>query len=58
MYAGRFLSYLVAVGSTGNILKLACRCFLLWYHKQCSLGVGGTSGSVGDTSGDVSSQKM
>ena len=42
----RFLSCPLAVGCTGGILKLACRCFW-WYHEQCSLGEGGTSGSVG-----------
>ena len=45
---GRFLSCLMAVGSTGVILKFACKCFVDdAISSLFKVGVGGTSDSAG-----------
>ena len=54
---GRFPRCLMAVGSMGDILKLTGRFFSWWCHEECSLVVGGISGSVDSACGDVNSQK-
>ena len=42
----------VAVESMGDILKLACRCFLgSAFSSGLRFGIGGTSGSVGSACG-------
>ena len=50
---GRFLSYLEAVGSTGDTLKKsACSCPLCGTVSSVfKIAVGGICGSVGDASG-------